>query len=163
MQEQQDLGAIARSILDANLYMTLATVDGDGRPWASPVFYAAAGYTELYWMSSPEVAHSRNLAQRPRVSIVVFDSQVPAGTGQAVYMAATAEQLAGADVERGVEVYPGPARRGGRPVTPQELRAPAAYRLYRATVSRHWILCPRTTRPCDVHGRIGDHRTEVTP
>lgn len=126
MDGQQDLGAIARAIIDANLYMTLGTVDQDGRPWVAPVFYAAAGYTQFYWISSPEVTHSRNLAQRPHVSIVVFDSRVLASTGQAVYMSAEAEELAGADLDHGVEVYPGPPERGGRVMAPEELRPPTA-------------------------------------
>jgi Pyridoxamine 5'-phosphate oxidase len=162
MNSQSDLGAIARAIIDDNLYMVLATADQDGRPWASPVFYAAEGYAAFYWMSSPDVTHSQNIATRPGVSIVIFDSRVPAGTGQAVYMAATAEELAGADLDLGVEVYPGPAERGARTVTPDELRPPGPYRLYRATVSQHWILCPRTAGPCVHHGMPFDHRTAVT-
>jgi pyridoxamine 5'-phosphate oxidase-like protein len=161
MTDQQDLGAIARAIIDANLYMTLGTADAAGRPWVSPVYYAANGYREFYWISSPEVTHSRNLARRPQVSMVVFDSQVAAGMGEAVYMSAIAAELTGTDLDQGVEVYPGPARRGGRRMTSEQLRAPAAYRLYRATVSQHSMLCPRTG-PCAVHGRAFDHRTAVT-
>ena len=142
--------------------MTLATVDDDGRPWVSPVFYAAKDYTDFYWISSPEVTHSRNLARHPHVSIVVFDSQVPAGAGQAVYMAATAAQLSGEEVDRGLEVYPGPAEHGGREIPPEQLLPPAPYRLYRAVVSQHWILCPRDAAPCTLHGRAFDHRTTVT-
>jgi hypothetical protein len=158
----QDLGAVARAIIDDNLYMTLATVDHAGAPWASPVFYAAGRYTEFYWISAPEAMHSQNLAQRPDVSIVIFDSRVPAGTGQAVYMSATAEQLTGVDIERGLEIYPGDPERGGRPVAPEQVRAPAASRLYRATVSLHSILCPSDARPCPLHGTVADHRTQVS-
>jgi hypothetical protein len=159
----QDLGAVARAIIDSNLYMTLATADREGGPWASPVFYAAAGYAEFYWISAPEARHSQNLARRPDVSIVIFDSQLPASTGQAVYMSATAEQLTGVDTERGLEIYPGSPERGGRTLTPEQGRAPAAYRLYRATVSQHSILRPSGARPCPLHGSAADHRTSVTP
>lgn len=51
--DRQDLGSVARTIIDSNLYMTLATADGAGTPWASPVYYAVAGYTEFFWVSSP--------------------------------------------------------------------------------------------------------------
>jgi hypothetical protein len=54
-----------------------------------------------------------------------------------------------------------PPERGGRVMTPEELRPPAAYCMYRATVSQHWILCPRSG-PCPDHGRAYDHRTAVT-
>jgi hypothetical protein len=162
MDSQQDLAAVARAIIDTNLYMTLGTADEHGRPWVSPVFYASHRYTEFYWISSPEVTHSRNLATRPQLSIVIFDSQVPAGTGEAVYMTATAEELAGTDVDRGIEIYPGPAARGGRTLTSEQLLPPAPYRLYRATVSQHSMLCPRSSGPCVPHGRAFDHRTDVT-
>jgi hypothetical protein len=162
MDRQQDLAAIARAIIDTNLYMTVGTADEDGRPWVSPVFYASEEYTEFYWISSPEVTHSRNLARRPQVSIVIFDSQVPAGTGVAVYMTARAEELAGADLDQGIEIYPGPAERGGRTLTSEQLQPPAAYRLYRARVSQYSMLCPRSSGPCAAHGRAFDHRTTVT-
>jgi Pyridoxamine 5'-phosphate oxidase len=100
----RDPAALAREIIDANRYMTLATADGDGRPWASPVWYAHQGYTDLYWVSRPEARHSRNLAVRPEVSIVIFDSTVPEGDGQAVYVEAVAEGLDGAEREQGIAV-----------------------------------------------------------
>lgn len=162
MTDEQDLAGAVREVIDTNQYMVLGTADEGGQPWVSPVYYAAKDYTEFYWISSPEVTHSRNLARRPRLSIVVFDSQQPAGTGRAVYMSAEAEQLAGADVEQGLMVYPGHLGPGVRRFTPEEVRSPGPYRLYRATVSRHWMLCPRSPgKPCTSHGRSFDHRTTV--
>jgi hypothetical protein len=158
---RQDLAGIARAIIDGNRYLTLATADGEGRPWASPVFYAVADYTEFYWISAPEATHSRNIARRPQVSMVIFDSGAPEGTGQAVYMAATAEQVAAHDLRRGLGIYPGRGARGGPPLSPEDLQEPAHYRLYRATVSEHSILCPRDTGPCALHGLPFDHRIPV--
>jgi hypothetical protein len=161
---RQDLGAIARDIIDAHVYMVLGTADEEGRPWTSPVFYAAWKYREFYWVSSPAATQSRNIAKRPEICIVVFDSQVPVGSGQAVYMAATAEQVADDDIGRGLEIYPGPPERGARPVTPDMVRPPGRWRLYRATVSEHSVLCPLSSAdPCPEHnGRLSDHRAIVT-
>ncbi|HEY2949417.1 MAG TPA: pyridoxamine 5'-phosphate oxidase family protein [Micromonosporaceae bacterium] len=150
-----NLDAVARDILDANMYMVIATADETGGPWASPVYFAADGYHRFYWVSSPDVQHSRNLAARPDVYLVVFDSTVPIGAGQAVYMSGTAEQLAGAELDRGLELYSRTAvRHGGRAFTAADVREPAPYRLYRATVTRHWVL-DRDNPP--------DHRMPVTP
>lgn len=160
MSDTPDVAAIARSVLDANQYLVLGTVDADGLPWVTPVYFASADHTVFYWISDPEAAHSRNLAARPRVSIVVFDSQAPVFTGQAVYMSAVAEELAGAEVDRGLEIYPG--RADAVTMTAERLRPPFPYRLYRATASEHWILCPRDSEPCVLHGRSVDHRAEVT-
>jgi hypothetical protein len=105
-------------------------------------------------VAGQEARHSRNLAVRPQLSIVVFDSQVPIGTGQAVYMAAVAEQLTGAELDRGIQLF---SRRGtehgGREWTPADAVPPAPYRLYRATVSEHWVLEPDSPP---------DHRTPVS-
>ena len=72
-----NLAAHARAIIDTNLYMTLGTADLDGRPWTSPVYFAAGKDRDLYWTSAVDAQHSRNLAERPFVSIVVFDSTAP--------------------------------------------------------------------------------------
>ncbi len=136
-----DAGAVARQIIDANLYMVLATADADGRPWATPVYFAHSGYGEFLWVSSPDRTHSRNIAARPQVGIVVFDSSVPIGTGQGVYMQAEAEEVTGAEVERGIEVF---SRRslahGGEEWTTDDVLGAAGLRLYHATASGHSIL-----------------------
>jgi hypothetical protein len=72
-----DLDAHARALIEANLYLTLGTADAEGRPWVSPVYFATADHTEFYWVSAHDAVHSRNIAQRPQVSMVIFDSQVP--------------------------------------------------------------------------------------
>ncbi|MGH2542746.1 MAG: pyridoxamine 5'-phosphate oxidase family protein, partial [Ardenticatenaceae bacterium] len=136
-------GAIARAIIDANLYMTLGTADEMGQPWVSPVYYASAGYTEFFWVSSPEATHSRNLAARPQISIVIFDSQAPIGTGQAVYMSAFAEELTGAGLDRGIAIFSHSSEaHGAREWKREDVQPPAVYRLYRATASEHSVLEP---------------------
>lgn len=164
MRGHDDLATAARAILDANLYLTLGTADEDGRPWVSPVYYATADYTDFYWISMPEARHSRNIARRPQVSMVVFDSTVPPYTGQAVSMSAVAAEVVGDDLELGLAIYPGAAERGVGTITAEQVSRPAAYRLYRATVSEHFVICPRDAGvPCARHGISADHRTTVTP
>jgi hypothetical protein len=72
-----------------------------------------------------------------------------------VYMSARAEELSGADLERDVAFFDAAGRAQGltRRWTLEDVLAPAPYRLYRATVSQHWILDP-DSRP--------DDRAEVT-
>src|SRR4029453_8935015 len=100
-----ELAAHARAIIDANLYLTLGTTDPDGRPWTSPVYFAAAGEREFYWMSATDARHSRNLVDRPDVSIVVFDSSVAPYHGRAVYAVGVARELSGDELDRGLDVY----------------------------------------------------------
>jgi hypothetical protein len=51
------LDATARRVIDANHYMTLGTLDPDGRPRLSPVCYTRARYSDFYWVSAPEAHH----------------------------------------------------------------------------------------------------------
>jgi hypothetical protein len=140
----EELSAIARAVVDTNMYMTLGTADETGRPWVSPVYFvAAAGYREFYWASTTETAHSRNLAVRPELSIVIFDSRVPVYQGRAVYLEAVGEELSGAELAAGIEVYNGPAAaRGASTLERHDVEPPAPYRLYRATVVRQYTLDP---------------------
>jgi len=136
-----ELATSARAILDANLYMTLGTADMDGRPWVSPVYFACEDFTHFHWVSKPGATHSRNIAQRPRLSIVVFDSRTPVNTGQAVYMAAVAEELTGAELERGVEIFSRcSVADGSGEFSLEEVTGDATLRLYGATASEWWVL-----------------------
>jgi uncharacterized protein YhbP (UPF0306 family) len=118
--------------------LTLATAEG--RPWASPVWFAHEGYRDFLWVSRHEARHSRNVEIRPEVALVVFDSTAAPGAA-AIYAEARGEEGAGDEVERAIRTY---SRRseatrlaawGAADVT-----APARHRLYRATASRHFLL-----------------------
>jgi len=121
----------ARRIIDTNHYLTLATADHTGRPWASPVYYTPDGGTDFYWVSRPESQHSRNIAERPEVAIVIYDSQVPLGHAEAVYLTAHAQQVAEPDLAQYAEIF-----RSRLPelasFVPDRLRTPQPLRLYRA-------------------------------
>jgi hypothetical protein len=134
----------ARAIIDAGRYMTLATADASGVPWASPVWYAPRGYQEFFWISYPEARHSRNLAERPELSIVIFDTTVTPGHGQAVYMEATA-----AEATEGIDVF---SARSVAQGLGEWRDTTGPLRLYRAVVSQHWML-----------GEGRDERVPVTP
>jgi Pyridoxamine 5'-phosphate oxidase len=131
----------ARDIIEANRYLVLATADATGQPWSSPVYFAHVDFTEFFWVSSPDVTHSRNIAVRPGVSIVVFDSRAKMGAGQGVYMSAVAELLEGGEATAGIDAF---SRRsvadGDSELTSDDVRPGAGVRLYRATASSHWIL-----------------------
>jgi hypothetical protein len=159
-----DLDAHARALIDANLYATLGTADSQGNPWVSPVYFATADYAEFYWVSDRDATHSRNIAERPQLSMVIFDSTVPTYSGRAAYLAAAATELTGRDLDRGIEIYPGPPARGATGLERDDVTPPSSYRLFRATVTAAFVLCPREPRqPCPLHSVAADHRTPVAP
>lgn len=129
MSGRVDLNAMARRVIDKNHYMTLATHDPDGETRLSPVYYTAARYSDFYWVSSPRARHSSNLIERPEVKIVIFDSTVVVGEGEAVYLAATAGPIHDDQLESVcAEAFRTTA--GARRFEPDELRGTATLRLY---------------------------------
>ena len=138
-QLHADLTEMARRVIDGNHYMTLGTLDPDGEPRLSPVYYTAARYSDFYWLSSPEKHHSRNVLQHPAVKIVIFDSTAVVGAGEAVYLTATARPVRDDELESACgEAFRTTA--GARRWEPEELREGADLRLYVAAI-----------RACEVH------------
>ena len=151
---EPDPGDIARQIIDANRYLTLATSDSAGRPWACPLWYAHEDYSHFLWVSRPGDRHSRNIAARSTVSAVIFDSTIPEGKAQAVYFEALAEELDDARLDPAIAVL---SRRsqalGLREWRTADVTA-ATHRLYRATVSASFVLAPGDRRlPVDLGGQ----------
>jgi nitroimidazol reductase NimA-like FMN-containing flavoprotein (pyridoxamine 5'-phosphate oxidase superfamily) len=88
-----ELRDLARQTLAGNRFLVLGTIDPSGRPRVSPVWFSMVDHRDVYWLSSPESQHSQNVAERPDVSMVVFDSSADPHTGQAVYLDATAGRV----------------------------------------------------------------------
>lgn len=136
-----DSAALARQIIDSSLYLVLGTADRDGRPWASPVYYAPSGYREFLWVSDPESRHSLNIEAREEVGIVIFDSTAPANTGQGVYMQAAAREVEGDERAAGIAIFAEHSRtHGAGEWTVEDVTEPAPLRLYRAVASEHFVL-----------------------
>ena len=147
MTDVPDPGHTADRIVAANRYMTLATADGSGRPWASPLWFATDDRRDFYWVSKPGSRHSQNIATRREVAIVIFDSTVEVGSAAAVFVEAVAEQPAGDDAARGIEIFNQVSRGQGLGEWGlEDVVPPARHRLYRARAVERWILGPRDER-----------------
>ena len=124
-----DLVTSAQYLVDSIYYLTLATVDDDGTPRASPVYFTPHRYSDFYWVSSPDAQHSLNIARDPRTMAVVFDSRVPVGEAEAVYLTGRARTVPDAELaDRCPVAFSG--RGGASVMTPDELRGEAPLRLY---------------------------------
>ena len=130
-------------IIAANRYMVLSTADADGVPWVSPVWFATDDGRVFYWVSDPNARHSHNIAARPEIAIVIFDSTVTPGDAAAVYMEARAEHV-GVD---GIDVFDRACEAQGIPTWGVErVTAPAKHRLYRAVAGEQTMLGPGDRR-----------------
>jgi len=134
----EDLEAIARSIVDESRFMALGTADGAGTPWVSPVWYAPASYRDYIWVSRQDTRHSRSIARRPEVAVVIYDSHRPGGWA-AIYMTGTAAEIQ--DVDGALAVFNRTsAAHGLRPWSGAEVSAESEYRLYGMVVSDQYVL-----------------------
>lgn len=138
MTVEQDLDAVAQSIVEASRFMALGTADASGTPWVSPVWFALLSYREYVWVSRPGTRHSRNLAERPQVAITIYDSHGP-GSWSALYMAAVAQKLN--DVDDALEAFNRRSEAQGlRAWSRAEVVPPGEFRLYRATATEQFVL-----------------------
>ncbi|HUD11173.1 MAG TPA: pyridoxamine 5'-phosphate oxidase family protein [Candidatus Saccharimonadia bacterium] len=83
----------ARQIIDQVAYATVSTVSPEGMPWNSPVFTAFDADYTFYWGSHRDAQHSRNIRANGRGFLVVYNSMVPPGQGEGVYIEASCAEL----------------------------------------------------------------------
>ncbi|MFG3258454.1 pyridoxamine 5'-phosphate oxidase family protein [Streptomyces sp. NPDC048172] len=118
-------------------YLVLATADGQGLPWATPVFFAAHDEDRLYWVSAPDSRHSRNLAGRPDAAVTVFDSHAPVGGAEALYLEVTAGP---ADDPVAAVAALNARLPEDKKLTDEDLAPSGSLLAYRADVRRHFVL-----------------------
>ena len=97
---------------------------------------------------------------RKAFAIAIYDSSTVPGTAEAVYMSARAEELTGAELQGGIELFDRISEQGiARAWALSDVRPPSLFRLYRATASEHFVLI-RGRDP--EHGSGVDRREQVT-
>jgi len=154
-----DLRELVRDVVDTNRYLTLGTVEPDGPPRLTPVYYNHHEYREFYWVSSPRAQHSRNLANQPAVTVVIYNSTVDPGWTRAVYLDATAREVPGPELAAACDRAFRTVGSGARAFTPEELSGEAPVRLYRAEPTTYAVHI-RGGDP--THGTGTDARVAVT-
>jgi hypothetical protein len=129
----------AREIVQKILYVTIATTSSAGEPWNTPVYSAYDKHANFYWTSSPQAYHSRNINDNGKVFLVIYDSTVPEGKGEGVYIEATAVPLQ--DSAEIAAAKQNMARRVGKQLGPEtdHLLEMGLQCIYRATPKTVWM------------------------
>jgi nitroimidazol reductase NimA-like FMN-containing flavoprotein (pyridoxamine 5'-phosphate oxidase superfamily) len=144
-RDDEERRRILRSVIAANRFMTLATADDSGTPWATPVWFASPDGRRFLWVSLPTTRHSRNIAARPDVAIVIYDSQTTPADRQAVYVEATASQVADDRIDEGMKIFAGElVSQGLDEWSRDDVTPPRRLRLYQAIARAHFILADAT-------------------
>lgn len=124
-------------IINKILYVTIASVSEDGKPWNSPVYSAFDKDLNFYWFSDKNSQHSTNLRNSSEAFLAIYDSTVPESTGEGVYIQARVRELTkesevlaalkaldarvGKDKERDIKEYSGKAVLRGYQATPLKI------------------------------------------
>ena len=125
----------AKEILQIIKYATLATVTAEGKPWNSPVASMLDNDLNIYWFSDKEGQHSKNVRTNGEVFIVVYDSTVPWGQGEGVYIQAKAYELNDPEEVRIARRI----KKGPDADSLEEFIGNAARRAYKAVPQRIWM------------------------
>lgn len=146
-------------IISKILYITIASVSPDGQPWNSPVYSAYDNDLNFYWASDKNSQHSTNLRENQRTLLVIYDSTVPEGTGEGVYIQAEVTELSNEqDTLSALQVLD---RRVGKSKERDynNYSGSAVLRVYKATPLKVWMNDDET----DNNGNyIRDIRTEIS-
>ena len=129
----------AKEIVREIIYVTIASVSSKGDPWNTPVYSAYDNDANFYWGSSPLAQHSRNIDHNGKVFLAIYDSTVPEGCGEGVYIEATAAALDNpVEIARAKRII---GMRVGKKLGAETDRLLDAgiQRIYRATPKRVWM------------------------
>ncbi len=136
-----DNNAHARTVLDDTCYAVLATADGDGVPWATPVWFAHDDLDRVYWLSWPGSRHSQLIEARAEIALTVFDTSAVPNEGTAFYATARARQCPDEDLANGLEVLNRRARGHGiAEITAERVTGDSRLRVYVAAITEAWVL-----------------------
>jgi hypothetical protein len=83
----------AKKIIEKIIYITLASVTPDGKPWNTIVFTGFDKKYNFYWRSYKNSVHSQNIESNGDIFITICDTTSPWGEGKGVFIKAHAEEL----------------------------------------------------------------------
>jgi nitroimidazol reductase NimA-like FMN-containing flavoprotein (pyridoxamine 5'-phosphate oxidase superfamily) len=89
----KDLSKRAKEIISQIQYVTIASVDEDGLPWNAPVFSAYDENYNFYWGTHKDSQKAKNIRANNNVFLVIYNSTVPSGTGEGVYVRAKVHEV----------------------------------------------------------------------
>lgn len=148
---------LAKQLLAKVRHCAIATVNEDGSPHNTPVFFLPDEKLEhIYWASHPESMHSQNIARTGQVFIVIYEAVERGGL---YFKCENAHELSGDDLVEGLRVHNARrAKEGKGPLTMDYYQPPSTQRMYGTTVTS--ITIPVSER--DINGLVvKDYRHEI--
>lgn len=151
----KDLSKRAKEIIEKIDYITIASVTPEGMPWNSPVYSAFDDDYNFYWGTHIDSQKAKNIQNNENVFLVIYDSTVPPGTGEGVYVQAKSRQLSEPDeIQHAYETL-----RNRRPThfwEPEAFSEEGPIRLFIAEPQKAWMNDEDNKK-----GHYIDTRTEI--
>ncbi|MBM3257489.1 MAG: pyridoxamine 5'-phosphate oxidase family protein [Candidatus Liptonbacteria bacterium] len=148
--------AVAKELLRTIRFAAMATVNADGSPLNSPLFFIPDPKLKyFYWGSHPDSLHSQNALHTGKIFATIFDER------GGLYMAAeNAHILEGGKLASALEAHNvARARFNKKPITIDYYTGANPQRMWAATITHFWVnLMER-----DADGRlIRDSKQEIS-
>lgn len=154
----EDLSKRAKEIISEILYITIATSSKEGQPWNTPVYSAYDGNYNFYWASWKDSQHSKNINENPNVFLVIYNSTVPEGQGEGVYIKARAEELTDEqEIKRALATLYVRKNQDPEKRSSQEFLGDYPRRVYKAVPEKVWV-----NSDGQVNGNFVDTRVEIS-
>lgn len=149
----------AKKIISENIYMVIASASAEAKPWITPVFFAYDDQYNLFWVSHKDSRHSTLIRSNPQVAVVIFDSKVPEGKADAVYVEATADELTNeAEIKYATDVLSARVTKDEFKVKRiEDVTNEGLWRVYKAVPQKVYKLAEGKY----INGQYVDTRTEV--
>jgi len=145
----------AAKIVKNILYINIASITPDGKPWNSPLYCAFDKNLNYYWLSWKLNQHSENIRNNSSVFVTLYDSTVPASTGFGVYFEGKAYELNNPmEILAGIKEVYSRERRKPRDVIQFLKKFPR--RVYKFIPEKVWV-----NGEGEINGNYIDNRTEL--
>jgi uncharacterized protein YhbP (UPF0306 family) len=145
----------AAKIIKNILYINIASITPDGKPWNSPLYCAFDEHLNYYWLSWKENQHSENIRKNSSVFVTIYDSTIPASTGFGVYFEGKAYELNNPiEMLTGLRKIYGREKRKPRDVIQFLSKFPR--RVYKFVPEKAWV-----NGEGEIDGNYIDNRTEL--
>lgn len=152
----EDLVKKAKKIIEESMYITLATASKGGTPWVSPLYTGHDSNYNFYFSSAENSQHIQFILENNHVMFVIFNSMVPRGKGEGIYMQGSVYELkTEEEVLEAYKYFYG--RNDANPHEPSYYLGGSTRKMYKITPTIVWLNAWQK-----VHGIFTDTRIEVS-
>lgn len=145
----------AARVMKGTIYAAIATSSKSGGPWNSPVYVTYDENLTFYWASSTTSQHSQNINTNPQIFITIYNSEVPWGEGEGVFIQATAREVDNLEeVGKACQLRKARVQDANQP--PEDFMGDRPRRIYCAKPTKVWV-----NQDSSVNGFFIDTRAEV--